>query len=47
MALLPTKPRPAFFLLFIAAFGLVGSGLLIGEWMRLNPCPLCIFQRVL
>lgn len=44
---LPTAPRPVFFVLFLAAFGLVGAGLVIGEWMRLNPCPLCIFQRVL
>ena len=21
--------------------------MLIGEWMRINPCPLCIFQRIL
>ncbi|HNJ75735.1 MAG TPA: disulfide bond formation protein B [Azospira sp.] len=44
---LPTSPRQAFLLLFIGAVGLVGAGLVIGEWMRLNPCPLCIFQRVL
>ncbi len=44
---LPKSPRAAFLLLFVGAFGLVGSGLVIGELMRLNPCPLCIFQRVL
>lgn len=44
---LPKKPRAAFSLLLLAALGLVGIGLVIGEWMRLNPCPLCIFQRVL
>lgn len=41
------RTRPGFFLLFVAAFALVGIGWWIGEWMHLNPCPLCIFQRVL
>lgn len=40
-------PRVFHALIAVAAFSLVGVGLLIGEWMRLNPCPLCIFQRVL
>lgn len=44
---LPKLPRHAFALILLAAIGLVGVGLIIGEWMRLNPCPLCIFQRVL
>lgn len=44
---LPQSPRLGFALIAIAAAGLVGTGLVIGEWMRLNPCPLCIFQRVL
>ena len=39
--------RAGFALVFVASVGLVGSGLVIGELMRLNPCPLCIFQRVL
>jgi disulfide bond formation protein DsbB len=39
--------RASFAVISVAAFALVGSGLLIGELMRLNPCPLCIFQRVL
>lgn len=47
MALLPSSARLAFLYLFVGAVGLVGAGLVIGEWMRLNPCPLCIFQRVL
>ena len=29
------------------AFGLLGAGLVIGVIEKLNPCPLCIFQRVL
>lgn len=31
----------------LGAFGLVGAGLALGELLHLNPCPLCIFQRVL
>jgi protein dithiol:quinone oxidoreductase len=44
---MPTAPRPAFAAIFAAAVGLIGSGLAVGELMRINPCPLCIFQRVL
>ncbi len=47
MMALPTSARAAFALIALAAAGLVGAGLVIGELMRLNPCPLCIFQRVL
>ncbi|MBA3996119.1 MAG: disulfide bond formation protein B [Candidatus Accumulibacter sp.] len=39
--------RAAFALLAVVAGGLVGVGLAIGELMHINPCPLCIFQRVL
>lgn len=39
--------RTLFALIAAAGFGLVGVGVLIGELMRINPCPLCIFQRVL
>jgi len=39
--------RRVFAVIFFAALALVAAGLVIGEWMRLNPCPLCIFQRVL
>ena len=36
-------------LLFIAVscFGLLGAGLTIGVLLNLQPCPFCIFQRVL
>ncbi|MFC5300382.1 disulfide bond formation protein B [Azospira restricta] len=44
---LPKTPRAAFALIALASAGLVAAGLVIGELMRLNPCPLCIFQRVL
>jgi disulfide bond formation protein DsbB len=43
----PKTPRQGFLMIFLGAFGLIVAGLIIGEWMRLNPCPLCIFQRVL
>ena len=39
--------RAGFAVIAATSAGLVGSGLVIGELMRLNPCPLCIFQRVL
>lgn len=40
-------PRPGLLILGLGALGLVGAGLVIQEIYRLNPCPLCIFQRVL
>jgi len=39
--------RARFGLVALAAFGLTAAGLLIGEVMNLQPCPLCIFQRLL
>lgn len=39
--------RACFGLLAFLAVGLTGTGLLIGELMNLQPCPLCIFQRLL
>lgn len=39
--------RAVFILIAAVSSGLVGVGLAIGELMRINPCPLCIFQRVL
>ena len=39
--------RACFGLLALAAIGLTIAGWWIGEWMRLQPCPLCIFQRLL
>lgn len=47
MIALPQTARPVFALIAVAAAALVAAGLVIGELMRLNPCPLCIFQRVL
>ena len=43
-----TLPRRAVFvLLALAASGLTLAGWSIGELMQLQPCPLCIFQRLL
>lgn len=39
--------RRGLFAVSLAAFGLVGAGLVLGTVLNLNPCPLCIFQRVL
>lgn len=39
--------RTGFLLTAIASSVLVAAGLAIGEWLRINPCPLCIFQRLL
>ncbi|MDR3054434.1 MAG: disulfide bond formation protein B [Zoogloeaceae bacterium] len=40
-------PRQWFLSLGLAAWGLDITGLLIQYWEHLNPCPLCIFQRLL
>ena len=39
--------RTSFALLAMAAVGLTLAGWAIGELMKLQPCPLCIFQRLL
>lgn len=39
--------RAAFALLALAALSLTLAGWAIGELMKLQPCPLCIFQRLL
>ena len=41
------SPRIAFGLLGLAALGLTLAGWLLGEVMKLQACPLCIFQRLL
>jgi disulfide bond formation protein DsbB len=38
--------RSGYFLGFIASFGLVAYGLYIQQQYNLEPCPLCIFQRM-
>lgn len=39
--------RGGFFLLALVSFGFVAAGLVLGEVARLNPCHLCILQRVI
>ena len=39
--------RTLFALLAAASLGLLGAGLVLGEVMRLQPCYLCNFQRLL
>ncbi|MDE2585306.1 MAG: disulfide bond formation protein B, partial [Betaproteobacteria bacterium] len=39
--------RTGFLLLAVGSIGLVGTGLFIQELDHLQPCPLCIFQRLL
>ncbi|MDX9707467.1 MAG: disulfide bond formation protein B [Azospira sp.] len=45
--ILPKSSRGAFALIALIAAAVVAAGLLVGELMRINPCPLCIFQRLL
>lgn len=39
--------RVCFAVLALVAFSLVASGLILGEVMRLQPCHLCILQRLI
>lgn len=39
--------RTRYLLIAVACFGLLAAGLSIGVWLNLQPCPFCIFQRVL
>jgi len=39
--------RGSFGLMALASAGLVVAGLVLGELLKLHPCPLCIFQRLL
>lgn len=39
--------RTRYLFIAVACFGMLASGLTIGVWLNLQPCPLCIFQRVL
>jgi disulfide bond formation protein DsbB len=51
MALLPrlvlTHGRPLLSAMALAALGMVATAIVLTEWLRLNPCHLCIFQRIL
>jgi disulfide bond formation protein DsbB len=39
--------RAGFGLMALSSAGLVVAGLVLGGWLKLQPCPLCIFQRLL
>lgn len=39
--------RTRYLFIAVACFGMLAVGLTIGVWLNLQPCPLCIFQRVL
>ena len=39
--------RAGFSCIALVSGGLVVAGLILGELLRLHPCPLCIFQRLL
>lgn len=38
--------RTGYFIGFLVSFGIVGLGLFIQQQYKLEPCPLCIFQRM-
>jgi disulfide bond formation protein DsbB len=40
-------PRRSFLLVGVAVWSLLALSWLLQEWAQLNPCPLCIFQRLL
>ena len=40
-------PRLIWMLLGAGATALAASSVILTEWLHLNPCPLCIFQRLL
>ncbi|WP_454256513.1 disulfide bond formation protein B [Pseudomonas sp. Marseille-Q8238] len=42
----PANPRTLFFLAVIACLGLIGGALYLEHGVGLEPCPLCIVQRV-
>lgn len=41
------SPRLLLAAVALASFGLVASGVVLGEVLNLHPCPMCIFQRVM
>jgi disulfide bond formation protein DsbB len=47
MNLASIPARPWFATLALGCFGLVAFGMALQEMLRLSPCPLCIFQRLL
>ncbi len=41
------KPRYIWLGVAVASAVLVAASLILGAWLKLHPCPLCIFQRLL
>ena len=41
------KLRHLWLVVAIYSAGLVAASLILGAWLKLHPCPLCIFQRLL
>ena len=42
-----TRGRLLLSAMALAALGMVATAIVLTEWLRLNPCHLCIFQRIL
>lgn len=42
-----TRGRLLLSTMSLAALGMVATAIVLTEWLRLNPCHLCIFQRIL
>ncbi|HET6593581.1 MAG TPA: disulfide bond formation protein B, partial [Xanthomonadales bacterium] len=40
------RPRPWFLLVAAACAGLLGYGLYVQHVLFIDPCPLCVFQRL-
>ena len=41
-----SSARPAYLAIGVIAFGLIGVGMFLQHVIGLEPCPLCIFQRI-
>jgi len=44
---IPAHGRQLLSAMALSALGLIASAIVLTEWLRLNPCHLCIFQRIL
>ena len=45
--LVRTRGRLLLSTMSLVALGMVATAIVLTEWLRLNPCHLCIFQRIL
>ena len=46
MSIVPTSARAAYAALALVSFGLIVAALVLQHVVGLDPCPLCIFQRI-